>query len=279
VALAGIYKAPASFSFKSALTNYIRMAGMFVNPPSFVIICAMHFLVFQHIAIEHPGIFRDLMTERGITWDAVELDEGEPIPNLDRYDALLVMGGPMDVFEEDIHPWLVPEKAAIREAVRERNMPYFGFCLGHQLLADALGGTCERMPAAEVGILDVDLNDQGKVDPLMVGLPISFKALQWHGVAVTRLPQGGVTLASSPVCDIQAQRVGDHAWGIQYHVEMTDQTVREWGAVPAYGDALDAIMGEGALERFDAECQANMADFNASSRSLFQNFLSASSLL
>ncbi len=83
----------------------------------------MHFLVFQHIAIEHPGIFRNQMTERGITWDAVELDEGEPIPSLDDYDGLLVMGGPMDVFEEDIHPWLIPEKAAIREAVGDRNMP------------------------------------------------------------------------------------------------------------------------------------------------------------
>jgi GMP synthase-like glutamine amidotransferase len=238
----------------------------------------MHFLVFQHIAIEHPGIFRDLMKERDIAWDAVELDEGEPIPDLDGYDAPLVMGGPMDVFEEDIHPWLVPEKAAIREAVRERNMPYFGFCLGHQLLADALGGKCERMSAAEVGILEIDLNENGKSDPLMAGLPTTFKALQWHGVAVTRLPEGGVVLASSPVCDIQAQRVGDCAWGIQYHVEMTDQTVREWGAIPAYGEALDAMMGEGALERFDAECQTNMADFNTSSRTLFGNFLRTTGL-
>ncbi len=239
----------------------------------------MRFLVFQHIAIEHPGIFRDLMHEHGVAWDAVELDEGEPIPALDVYDALIVMGGPMDVFEEDTHPWLVPEKAAIREAVLERNMPYFGFCLGHQLLADALGGVCERMPSAEVGILDVELNEAGRTDSLMAGLPTRFKALQWHGVAVTQLPKGGVALAKSPACDIQAQRVGDCAWGIQYHVEMTDRTVQEWGAVPAYSNALDAIMGEGALERFDAECSAHMPDFNAASRALFVNFLTASKLV
>jgi len=239
----------------------------------------MRFLVFQHIDIEHPGIFRDLMTERGIAWDAVELDEGEPIPALDGYDALMVMGGPMDVFDEGTLPWLVPEKAAIREAVRERRMPYFGFCLGHQLLADALGGRCERMDAAEVGILDVHLTGEGEADPLMQGLPTSFKALQWHGVAVTELPEGGVRLAESPACAIQAQRVGQHAWGLQYHVEMTATTVRDWAAVPAYERSLEAIMGEGALDRFDAACAANMTEFNAASRRLFDNFLHATRLV
>jgi GMP synthase-like glutamine amidotransferase len=232
----------------------------------------MNFLVFQHIDIEHPGIFLDFMNEAGIAWDAVELDEGEPIPALDGYDALMVMGGPMDVFDEDEHPWLVPEKAAIREAVRERDMPYFGFCLGHQLLADALGGRCERMAEAEVGILGVELTEAGREDPLMQGLPVRFKALQWHGVAVTRMPEGGVALAASPLCAIQAQRVGELAYGIQYHVEMTSRTVQEWGCVPAYETSLEQTLGPGALERFDAECQANMADFNRASRQLFDNF-------
>ncbi|MBC6439885.1 MAG: type 1 glutamine amidotransferase [Rhodospirillales bacterium] len=233
----------------------------------------MRFLVFQHIAVEHPGIFRDLMREHGIAWDAVELDEGEPIPSLAPYDALIVMGGPMDVFDEDELPWLAPEKAAIREAVRARNMPYFGFCLGHQLLADSLGGTCERMARPEVGILPVELTAEGRRDPLMAGIADSFPALQWHGVAVTTLPEGGVSLAQSPACAIQAQRVGQHACGVQYHVEMTATTVREWAAVPAYGKALDAVMGEGALERLDTACASGMADFNRASRLLFGNFL------
>lgn len=215
------------------------------------------------------------MAEHEIAWDPIELDEGEPIPPLDGYDALMVMGGPMDVFDEEELPWLVPEKAAIREAVSDRDMPYFGFCLGHQLLADALGGRCERMAEAEVGILDISLTEEGRIDALMQGLPQNFKALQWHGVAVTELPKGGATLASSPVCAIQAQRVGRHAWGLQYHVEMTDQTVREWAAVPAYEQALDAVLGEGALERFDATCRENMASFNDASRVLFRNFLEA----
>ncbi len=238
----------------------------------------MRFLVFQHIAIEHPGILRDLMRERSIAWDAVELDEGQAIPPLDGYDALLAMGGPMDVFDEDEHPWLVPEKAAIREAVRERAMPYLGLCLGHQLLADALGGRCRRMDAPEVGIMEVALTAAGREDALMQGMAPGFPVLQWHGVAVAELPQGGRVLASSPQCAIQAQRVGERAWGLQYHVEMTATTIREWAAVPAYAAALDTMMGAGALERFDADCRQNMVQFNAASRLLFDNFLAASGL-
>lgn len=238
----------------------------------------MRFLVFQHIAIEHPGIFRDLMAERGIVWDAVELDEGEPIPPLGGYDALMVMGGPMDVFDEAELPWLVAEKAAIREAVRERAMPYLGFCLGHQLLADALGGRCERMERAEVGILDIEVTEQGRADPLFAGLPGRFQALQWHGVAVTRLPEGGIALARSPMCEIQAQRVGALAWGVQYHVEMTRDTIPEWGRVPAYADSLEATLGSGALAEMERACAAGMASFNDASRRMFDNFLNASGL-
>ena len=104
----------------------------------------MRALVFQHIKIEHPGVFRDFLDADGIRWDAVELDEGEAIPSLADYDLLWVMGGPMDTFEEDIHPWLVAEKEAIREAVAVRGLPFIGFCLGHQLLADAMGGEVGR---------------------------------------------------------------------------------------------------------------------------------------
>ena len=238
----------------------------------------MRVLVLQHIAIEHPGVFRDLMIEKGIAWDAIELDEGEAIPPLDGYDAMMVMGGPMDVFDEAELPWLVAEKAAIREAVLERGMPYLGFCLGHQLLADALGGRCERMPEPEVGILDVAVSDAGREDALFAGLPDRFPALQWHGVEVAALPPGGVSLARSPLCEVQALRVGARAWGLQYHVEMTPDTVPEWGRVPAYRSALDSALGEGALARLEARCAAGMAGFNAASRLIFDNFLAATGL-
>ncbi|HTO85578.1 MAG TPA: type 1 glutamine amidotransferase [Methylomirabilota bacterium] len=238
----------------------------------------MRFLVFQHIAIEHPGIFRDFFAADGIAWDAVELDAGESIPPFDGYDSLWVMGGPMDVWETDHHPWLVREMQAIREAVAERQLPYMGVCLGHQLLGAALGGTVGKAAQAEVGILDVELTDAGRRDPLFEGMAARFKALQWHGAEVAVAPAGAVVLARSPLCQVQAMRIGRHAYGMQYHTELTPMTVGEWGEVPAYACALDQTLGPGALPRFDAEARRHMADFNRDSRRLYDNFMQATGL-
>lgn len=233
----------------------------------------MRILVFQHIACEHPGIFRDFLAADGIAYDAVELDAGETIPPLDRYDALWVMGGPMDVWEEDQHPWLVTEKAAIRDAIVEHNLPYFGLCLGHQLLAASLGGAVGKMKTPEVGIMDVDLTAAGLGDPLLAGLAPRQQALQWHGAEVTRLPEGAIVLAASPLCPVQAMRVGQRAYGLQYHVELTDRTVPEWGVVPAYAQSLDAALGAGALPRLEKQAAALMPQFNKTARRLYDNFM------
>ena len=233
----------------------------------------MRVLVFQHINIEHPGIFRDFLDADGIRWDAIELDEGEAIPSFADYDLLWVMGGPMDTFEADIHPWLVAEKAAIREAVAVRGLPFIGFCLGHQLLAEALGGEVARMATPEVGIMDVALTTAGQSDPLYAGAAAHADYFQWHSCGVLRVPEGGVSLARSPACEIQAMRVGESAYGIQYHVELTPATVTDWAAVPAYAEALDSALGEGALQRLDADAAARMPKFNREARRLYDRFM------
>lgn len=232
----------------------------------------MRFLVLQHIACEHPGVFRDFMRADGTRWDAIELDEGDAIPSLDGYDALVVMGGPMDVWEESEHPWLRAEKQCIREAVRDRGLPYLGLCLGHQLLADALGGRVEPMKTPEVGILSVELTPAAADDSLFVGVAQVTSALQWHSAEVTALPEDATVLAQSTLCPIQAFRVGAKAYGIQYHVELTEATVPEWGCVPAYDAALENTLGPGALERLKREAEANMPGFNATARTLYDNF-------
>lgn len=232
-----------------------------------------HILVFQHIAIEHPGVFREFFAETGLPWQAVELDEGEAIPDLAGYDALWVMGGPMDVWQEAEHPWLGPEKAAIREAVVERRMPFFGFCLGHQLLAEVMGGEVGRSVTPEVGIMDMELAEAGRVHPVFDGLPARGPCLQWHGAEVTRVPAGAQVLASSPACRVQALAFGDAVVSVQYHVEITPHTVPQWAEVPEYAASLEATLGAGALQRLRAEADAAMPVFNIAARRLFDNWL------
>lgn len=233
----------------------------------------MRILVFQHIAIEHPAIFRDFMAADGVAWDAVELDQGEPIPPFGGYDALMVMGGPMDVWQTDSHPWLEPEKAAVREAVVERRMPYLGICLGHQLLADALGGRVAPMASPEIGVLDFTLTPEGVADPFFAGLDPIAKCLQWHGAEVATPPPDAAVLALSPACAVQALRVGDRAYGIQFHCEVTASTVPEWGEVTAYREALTGSLGPDALAGFNADVERALPAFNEAARKLYDNFI------
>src|ERR1043165_9001379 len=183
------------------------------------------------------------------------------------------MGGPMDVWEESDHPWLKAEKAAIRTWVQDRGKPYMGLCLGHQLLAAALGGKVGKMETPEVGILDINLTAAGRADPLFAGIETPIQALQWHGAAVQEAPEGATILADSPVCANQAMRIGDLAYGLQYHTELTTKTVGEWGEVPAYACSLDDTLGEGALAKLDAEATNKMPIFARDSRKLYDNFM------
>ena len=230
----------------------------------------MKILVLQHVAVEHPGSFRDVIAEHGHAMRQVELDEGDDIPPLDGFDILLVMGGPMDVWEEDKHPWLAAEKSAIRAWV-SAGRPYLGMCLGEQLLAEAMGGGVALMTAPpEVGISQVR---QLEPDPLFAGVPDPCICLQWHGAEVTVLPPNARLLATSPGCRVQGFGIGRCAYGLQFHLELTAQTVAEWGALPAYAAALEAVKGPGAMNLLQAEVDARLAALQAAARRIFSNFL------
>ena len=235
----------------------------------------MKFLSLQHIDIEDPGTFKDYLLADGHEITTIQLDQGDLIPtNLDSYDAMLCMGGPMDTFMENEYPWLIEEKKAIKEFVVNLKKPYLGFCLGCQLLGEVVGGKVVKSSPAEIGIMDIDFSKEKNEDKLFSKFPEKIKSLQWHSYEVQDLEKNNdvTLLASSPISKYQIFKYKEHAYGIQFHIEIKDNTVNEWGCVPEYEKALEKNLGIGALKKFDQAARENMKDMNFYSSILYSNF-------
>ncbi len=235
----------------------------------------MRILILQHIKIEDPGFIKDLMIKDGAELITIELDEGEKIPSdLSKFDAMFCMGGPMDTWMEKEHPWLIDEKKAIKEFVVDLKKPYLGFCLGCQLLGEVVGGKVERTKNPEIGMLNISFSNNKSNDALFSKFPDEITSLQWHSYEVQGLENNkDVThLASSPETKYQIFKYQNHAYGIQFHIEVKDTTVGEWGCVPEYKSALEKQLGEGALDKFEKDSQKHMPSMNQYSKILYENF-------
>ena len=231
----------------------------------------MKVLVLQHIGCEPPGEFEEVLKARGASLHRVELDELEPLPDWRGFDAIVAMGGPMSVNDDAAHPWLTGEKRLIRDAVHG-GMPFWGTCLGVQLLAASLGARVYAGPEPEVGLLPVTLTDEAMTDPVFHGLPRELIALQWHGDTFD-LPDGAVLLASSTAYPAQAFRWGSSAYGVQFHLEVDVEMATEWGLVPEYKAALERVLGPSAMERLVDDVRAQSPEMLSSARSLFEQWL------
>jgi len=237
----------------------------------------MEAIILQHIKIEDPGYIKDLMLADGWRFTTLELDEGDKIPkNLNKFDAMLCMGGPMDTWMEEKYPWLVDEKKRIKEFVIDMKKPFIGFCLGCQLLGEVLGGKVIKSDTPEIGIMNINFSQNKKKDSLFSSFPEKIKALQWHSYEVINLEENrDVTLlASSSTTKYQIFKYQQHAYGIQFHIEVKKNTVSDWGCVPEYKSALENQLGKGALEKFDQEAKINMKQMNDFSTILYSKFKS-----
>jgi len=235
----------------------------------------MKIIVLQHIKIEDPGYIKDLMLKDGVELTQIELDEGEKIPeDLSKYDAMFCMGGPMDTWMEKEYPWLIEEKKRIKEFVVDLKKPYLGFCLGCQLLGEVIGGKVAKTNNPEIGMLNINFSENKNNDLLFSKFPEKITSLQWHSYEVQELEKNiDITLiASSPETKYQIFKYKNHAYGIQFHIEVKKTTVGEWGCVPEYKSALEKQLGVGALEKFDADSQKHMSLMNEYSEVLYKNF-------
>ncbi len=235
-------------------------------------------LVIQHMDHDHPGRFLDWFAEDGIIPDFLRVFENQHMPSLAGYDLMFVLGGAQDTWQEEDYPYLAIEKAAIREWVWDRAKPYFGVCLGHQLLATALGGEVAPADVAEVGVFDVTLAAGAADHPFLQGVETVQKVMEWHHAEVKRLPQSATILAASERCAVQAMAVDSHALSTQFHCEFSPQTVAGWSSLPNYMRILERELGAGGYRQLKEQSYPLMPAMARSTRQLYENFKKASGL-
>lgn len=208
-------------------------------------------LVVQPADDDPVGRLGDWLTAAGLDLDVRNAERGDPLPDtLAEHSALVVLGGGMGAADDATAPWLPQIRELLRRAVTDE-VPTLAVCLGAQLLALACGGAVDRNPdGPEYGAQLVAKRAAAAGDPLFGSLPITPDVLQWHVDAVTRLPAGAVLLASSPVCEVQAFRLGRLAWATQFHIETTPAVVQGWAAADAA--QLDGYDLNSILRRVEA---------------------------
>ena len=227
-------------------------------------------LVLQHLHCEPPAAYEEELIARGIPFDRVLLDSSTRLPDWRRYAGIVVMGGPMGAYDDALYPWLEPEKQLIAQAVRA-GKPYWGVCLGAQLLAASLGAAVSAGPRPELGVMPVELTAAAAEDPVFAGAPRTFPTLQWHGDTY-QLPDGAVQLARSQLYEQQAFVLGS-AYALQFHLEVTYALGVEWMQIPAYVEELEQLAGSGAAAAMLEQLQEAQAQTVPLARELFSRWL------
>lgn len=211
-------------------------------------------LVVEHEADAPAGWMGDGLTDRGTHLEVCRPYAGDAVPGIEGYDGLVVLGGAMDAWDDAETPWLPATRELVRSA-ESAGVPTFGICLGHQVATLALGGEVGRNPAGTTAaVLPIAWGDEAFDDPLLGSVTDAAHALHWNNDIVLRLPDGAQVLALSPDGAVQAARLGEHVWGVQFHPEATPEILASWVAEYAGPEAdLDGYLAEAERLRADLE--------------------------
>ncbi len=234
----------------------------------------INYLILQHGELEDSGYIKKLMENDLCEVTTVKLYRGDRIPsNLNRYDAMLCLSGAMDTWMVDDFPWIMHEKERIYEFVLTLEKPFFGFCFGAQLLGEVLGGNVRKLPRPEVGISDVNLKNRIKSDILTGKMPLTFKTIQWHSYEVQgieKMPNTRV-LASSFITRNQLFRYKEYAYGIQFHIETTEEMLYNWHNLPEYKIALQEAHGTDAWVKINKQAFDSMYEMHQNCEIFYDN--------
>ncbi len=184
----------------------------------------LHYI--QHVPFEGPGNILTWCEERGHSVGKTLLYNGERLPDLDAFDWLVIMGGPMGVYDEQEYQWLKDEKSFLKKAVNEKNKIVIGICLGAQLIADSLGAIIQKNITREIGWFPVSLTPLGWESPVFKSMPATFEALHWHSDTF-RIPDNAIHIASSEACPNQAFVLENRIIGLQFHIETTPDSLKD----------------------------------------------------
>lgn len=182
----------------------------------------LHYL--QHVPFENPGSILTWAKENGHAITSTQLYQNDALPKQQDFDWLVVMGGPMNIYEEEIYPWLVAEKLFIGEAISAGKV-IIGLCLGGQLIADVIGGKVTQNPYKEIGWLPIQLSEEVRSTPLFSFFPEQPIVFQWHGDTFSILPEDATCIAQSDACKHQAFIYKKRVFGFQYHLENTTSII------------------------------------------------------
>jgi GMP synthase (glutamine-hydrolysing) len=197
----------------------------------------MTVLIVKHIDIEGPGLIEYCLKKEKIPYRILNLTPRVHFPKLEEITHIVLLGGSMNVYEDDRYPFLREEDLFIKEAL-QRGKAMLGICLGAQLIAKALGAKVSKAPAKEIGWYDVSLTEIGSQDPLFSNLPKTFSVFQWHEDTF-EIPRGAKLIATSSPVSHQAFRYGEKAYGLQFHLEVTEGMIGEW--VETYGEEFKGL--------------------------------------